>query len=71
MRNARNTDLWKETEFGALCTPSKAKKLEQNYDVQNAICGCVLVPASTYITQICIRGDIKRLNWKSGAHKRK
>jgi hypothetical protein len=37
MHNTRNIGLWEEGEFGALCTPSKAKKQEQKYNVQNSM----------------------------------
>jgi hypothetical protein len=37
MHNTTNISLWEEGELGVLCTPSRAKKQEQNYNVQNSM----------------------------------
>jgi hypothetical protein len=36
MHNTTNIGLREEGELGVMCSPSKAKKQEQNYNVQNS-----------------------------------
>jgi hypothetical protein len=66
MHNTRNIGLCEVGKFDALCAPSKAKKQEQIYNVQNSMGVCIIASDSSYITQICISEDTVILNWKSG-----